>query len=263
MVLAIDIGNTDTVYGMFSGNRLVSEWRTYSTPAPAGAVVRQTLLLLCKETGISPTEIEGTVISSVNPHNCRIIDRVIAKWLKNKPFVISGDKELGMNIRYQQPQKLGADRICNAIAAIQKYGTPAIIVDFGTAITYDVVSAKGEFIGGLIAAGIQTTASALASKTAALPEVRPELPRQLIGTSTEECLQSGIMYSTIEAVNGIVRRLKKELGKQTVVIATGGFAGLIARHSSVIDFTEPSLVLDGARLLYELQQRKKKKRGKR
>ncbi len=263
MLLAIDIGNTDTVYGMFSRNRLTSEWRTHSTPAPAGAVIRQTLLLLCKETGISPAEIDGTVISSVNPRNCRIIERVISKWLKKKPFIISGDKELGINIRYQQPQKLGADRICNAVAAMEKYGTPAIIVDFGTAITYDIVSAKGEFIGGLIAAGIQTTASALALKTAVLPEVRLELPRNLIGTSTEECLQSGIMYSTIEAVNGIVHRLKKELGRKTVVVATGGNAGLITRHTSVVDYTEPSLVLDGARLLYELQQRRKKNRGKR
>src|ERR1051326_1221501 len=155
-----------------------------------------------------------------------------------------------MTIRYDNPAALGADRLCNAVAGYEKSGGAVIIADFGTATTYDVVSKKGEYLGGIIAPGVETSAASLFHRAAKLPPVQLQFPKQLIGTNTVACLQSGIMFGARDSVDGMIRRLKREIGRNSRVIATGGFAGLMAERSTMIDSVEPELVLEGARIIF-------------
>jgi type III pantothenate kinase len=251
MLLAIDVGNTDTVLGLFRGEQLIDEWRMQSRPSLASRDLRAYVRTFIEETGSAPRDIEGVVISSVIPKLSRSFGTMARTYLGRKPVIISGDMDAGMRVLYDDPARLGADRLCNAVAAFARYGGPAIVIDFGTATTFDVVSSKGEYLGGVIAPGVQSAAAALSRRTAVLPSVDLLFPERVIGTNTVAGMQAGIMYGALEAMEGIVRRIKDVVGKKATVIATGGYARLISEQSRTITRLEPALVLEGARLIYE------------
>lgn len=249
-LLVVDIGNSTIVFGIFKGRSLLSEWRV-KTKRWSTIQLWRHIELLAEEAGVPPTMISGCVIASVVPPLTTRIHRTIAKRLQFDPIIIDGTEGIGMRNNYRTPTTLGADRICHALAAKESYGAPVIVIDFGTATTIDVIAENGSFLGGAIAPGVETSMQALDRGTARLSAVELTFPRSVIGSATTECIQSGVLYGTVGAVEGIVRRIQKILGTRTVVVATGGFARLIASQSKVIDVVDPALVLNGARIYFE------------
>lgn len=252
MILTIDIGNTDTSLGVFRGAKLLCERRMTSSLKRSEDELWPHIQLFCLDSKIDPSKIVGVAISSVVPALTDIFARMTGKYFHVEPVIISGDMEyLGITIRYDDPTKLGADRVCNAVAAFTTYGGPVIAIDMGTATTYDIVSKKGEYLGGVIAPGVGTSASALSRRTAKLPTAALQFPSSVIGTNTVACIQSGVLYGALDSLEGMIQRLKKTVGKNSIIVATGGFSQLLAAHTSLIQHVEPSLVLHGARLIYE------------
>ncbi|HEV8538296.1 MAG TPA: type III pantothenate kinase [Bacteroidota bacterium] len=250
IVLAADIGNTRTTFGLFIGKTLAATTHMRSADFSTERIWKQ-VRSLPRQSGILPAAISGVVFSSVVPRLTRICSIAIRRHLRKNPFVVGGESGGLLRIDYKNPRELGADRICNAVAAFHGYGGPVIVVDLGTAVTYDVVAGDGTFLGGAIAPGIQTAVFALHRRTAQLPDIEARFPRHVIGKSTIENLQSGILYGAVDAMEGMVRRIKAVTGKQTKVILTGGYSALIRRKSKIFDAVEPALVLKGARLIYE------------
>jgi len=195
-------------------------------------------------------EITGVGISSVVPNLTDVFVWMSEKHFKVKPIVVSSELDLGIKILYDDPSAVGADRLCNAVAGFTKYGGPVIIIDFGTATTYDVVSEKGEYLGGVIAPGIETSAAELHRRAAKLPKIELHFPKSVIGKNTVSSMQSGIMYGAVDAMEGMIKRIKNIIGQNAKVIATGGLAKTIIEHTNMIDFYEPSLVLDGICIIY-------------
>ncbi len=249
LLLAADIGNTDTVFGIFCGETLAAEWRTPTSSLRSAPRTGQTIALLLQESGGG--KLGGAVISSVHPGASAMLVRVIRKRFRINAYSIAGSDPAGFRVRYRTPGTLGPDRLCNAAAARHLYGAPAIVIDAGTAITFDVLLRSGAYAGGAISPGIAAAARALTRSTAALPEVKLELPPAVVGRSTIECMQSGVIYGAIDAVDGMIRRIRKVTGAGTTVVATGGHAEFLRRHSKFIRIVEPALVLVGARILYE------------
>jgi type III pantothenate kinase len=212
----------------------------------------------CEEHSIGAKKLDGMVIASVVPVLTEAYTRMSEKYLHIKPLIVSSKLDLGITIHYEDPTTLGADRICTTIAAHKKYGGPAIVVDFGTATTYDVISKQGDFLGGVIAPGVETAAGELFRRTTQLPKVDLQFPANVLGNSTKACIQSGVLFGAVEGTDGLVRRIKRVAGKHAIVIATGGYAKLIAEMSHEIKYVQPSLVLEGARLIYERVHWKKK-----
>ncbi len=249
MLLAVDAGNTDTVLGVFDRERLVADWRmasaTHRTPDECWLAVKG----FCSEAGIAVSSIDRIGISSVVPDLTDVFELVARKYLRLEPVTVHAGLDLGIKVLYNDPAAVGADRLCNAVAGYRKYGGPLIIVDFGTATTYDVVTAKGEYLGGVIALGLESSAAELHRRAAKLPLIDLKFPSRVIGRDTVASMQAGVMLGTVDAVEGIVRRIRTELGGGAKVIATGGLSGLIARHTNVIEACEPSLVLEGIRLI--------------
>lgn len=256
MLLAIDIGNTHTVFGIYRGEKLVGDWRVTSmlqrTEDEVGAQVKSFL----SEADMRHSEITGIGISSVVPNLTDIFALMAKKYFGVDPIVISPSLDLGIKIHYDDPSSVGADRLCNAIAGYAKYGGPLIIIDFGTGTTYDVVAKNGDYLGGVIAPGVETSAADLHRRAAKLPKVELHFPKKIIGTDTVGSMQAGIMYGALDSMERMVERLQKDLkkseGKEATVIATGGFSKLMSEHSKVIMACEPSLVLEGVRLIYEM-----------
>jgi type III pantothenate kinase len=195
--------------------------------------------------------ISGVIISSVVPPLNYILDEMCERYLRKKPFVVGPGLKTGMNIRYENPKEVGADRIVNAVAAIELYGPPLIVVDFGTATTYDYIDEHGQYIGGAIAPGIGISTEALYQRAAKLPRIELSKPKDVIGRNTVNSMRSGIIYGYIGQVDGIVKRIIQETGTNPKVIATGGFAELIASESSTIHEVNQLLTLTGLRILYE------------
>lgn len=249
-VLAIDIGNTRTTIGLFRGRKLAGTAHMPSASSPVNNI-RLQLLRLLRQSGVSRHGLSGAVISSVVPSLTKRLSVVVEELLHVKALVVRGDSKGLVHILHQMPRRLGSDRICNAVAAFDKYGGPVIVVDLGTAITYDVVTKDGKFLGGAIAPGIRTAAIALHQQTAQLPEIELRFPRHVIGKNTVESIQSGIFFGVVDAVEGMVRRIRALTGKQTKVVLTGGFSDLIYKRSGVFHAVEPSLVLEGARIFFE------------
>lgn len=260
LLLAIDVGNTDTVFGIFRREALLSEWRAPSARMKHRARAWQTIRLLLAEAGAAHKDLRGVAISSVIPAHARALSLLLRKQTHLAPYVISGSDPAGFRVAYAAPGTLGPDRLCSAAAARHKFGAPLIIVDIGTAVTYDVILRSGAYAGGAIAAGIAATTASLARSTARLPEIPLEFPARVIGTDTVACLQSGLLYGALDAMEGMIRRIRKITGPGTTVVATGGYAPLFARHSRLIRYVEPSLVLDGARLLFERRSSRRTKR---
>lgn len=251
MLLVIDIGNTNIVLGMYDGENLKFHWRVATdrnkTEDEYGMLVRS----LFVSVGLSFEQVEGVIISSVVPPLNFAMERMCNKYFKKKPLVVGPGIKTGLNIKYEYPREIGADRIVNAVAAIHYYGTPLVVVDFGTATTFCYIDEQGQYWGGLIAPGIGISTEALVSRAAKLPRIEIAKPPSVVGRNTINAMQSGIYYGFVGQVEGIVRRINAEYKSQPKVVATGGLATLIANETDCIHIVDPHLTLKGLRLIYE------------
>lgn len=251
MILVMDVGNTNIVLGVYEGRQLLHNWRLSTNRSATADEYGLAICNLFRHVGLEIDSIKGVIFSSVVPPLNHILDEMSERYLRKVPLVVGPGLKTGMNIRYENPKEVGADRIVNAVAAIELYGPPLIIVDFGTATTYDYIDEHGQYIGGAIAPGIGISTEALYQRAAKLPRIELSKPKDTIGRNTVTSMQSGIIYGYVGQVDGIVRRICEETGTKPKVIATGGFAELIASESSVIDEVNPLLTLTGLRILYE------------
>ena len=258
MLLAFDIGNTNIVIGVFQNNKLAADWRIASdrkkTHDEYGLLVEQ--LFQCS--GLKREDVKDIIISSVVPNLTDVIKRTCEQYFKRTPLVVGQGLKTGMPIRYDNPKEVGADRIVNAVAAIEEYGAPLIILDFGTATTFCVINEKGEYLGGAIAPGVGISLNALVERTAQLPKVEMVVPDKVIGKTTVHAIQSGLLYGYCGMVDGMVRRIAAELAlplDQVKVIATGGLAEVIHANTETIQIIDQMLTLKGLLLLYNRNEK--------
>ncbi len=255
MLLALDVGNTNTVLALYnldleSPGDLVANWRVTTQKTQTADEFGVLIVSLLSLHKIEPAAVTGVIISSVVPPLDSTLRRVSERYFKIKPLFVEPGIKTGMPLLIDNPAELGADRAANGVAAFERYGGPCVVVDFGTATTFDVVSAKGEFLGGVIAPGLGISADALFTRAARLARVNIKKPAKAIGTNTVTNLQSGIFYGYIGLVDGILERIVEELDSPPTVIATGGLANLIAEDSKYITRVDHLLTLDGLRLIY-------------
>jgi type III pantothenate kinase len=249
MLLAIDVGNTHTVIGIFDNDKLVADWRMASLTHRTADENWLTLKSFCLDAGIDPVAVKAVGISSVVPDLTFVFEHLARKHFGVAPVTISGALDFGVKIHYKDPSAVGADRLCDAVAGYEKYGGPLIIIDFGTATTYDVVSKEGNYLGGVITLGLESTAAELHRRAAKLPRIELRFPDTAIGYDTASSMQAGVLFGNIDMVEGMVKRIRAELSAPAHVIATGGLAKVVAARTNVIEAVEPSLVLDGIRLI--------------
>lgn len=250
MLLVIDIGNTNMVMGVFDGRNLLRDWRLRTERNTTEDEINIILSSLFAQSHIRPDQIDRTIISSVVPPMVTIFDSFCRKYLGYPPFWVNPASYSGMPNLYRNPSDVGADRIVNAVAAFAKYKCSLIVIDFGTATTFDSISAKGEYLGGAISPGIMIAAEALFMKASKLPRVELfQPPANVIGKDTAGSIQSGIIYGYAGLVDGVVERMRAEMGSAPTVVATGGLAGLMRDVSKTIDAVEPLLTLDGLRII--------------
>jgi type III pantothenate kinase len=251
MLLAIDVGNTQTHIGMFRGEELVEHWRFATRREATGDEVATMLVSLLALRGRGLRDIDGAIVSSVVPQLGHEYELVSERYFAGTLVVVGPGVRTGVPIRTENPHELGSDRLVNAVAAYDKVGGACVVVDFGTTINYDVVSEEGELLGAIFTPGVEISIAALAERAARLPNVDIEPPRELIGRSTVTAIQSGIVYGFAGQVDGIVGRLREEIGDDLVAIATGGLASSIAPFCDQIDETDDLLTLTGLRLIWE------------
>jgi type III pantothenate kinase len=254
MLLAIDIGNTTVHMGIFKDRDLCATWQIASDVHRKTDEYAALFLNLLQNQGLKPADINDTVLCSVVPPLIATFTEMSEKYLKTTPLIVGAGVKTGVRIRTDNPREVGADRIVHAAAAHHLYGRPAIIVDMGTATTFDAVSKDGDYLGGVIAPGIGIAAEALFAQTAMLPRVELVHPKQAIGTNTISAMQSGLIFGYVGLIEGVISRIQQELGEKATVIATGGYASLMAKETKIFDVVNPHLVLIGLRLIHEMNR---------
>jgi type III pantothenate kinase len=245
VLLAIDVGNTQTVFGLYDGDALRQQWRIATDPRRTGDELGLTLAGFLDLDGV-----DGVALSCTVPALVAAYEAFAERWAEAPLLVLGPGVRTGMPIRYDDPREVGPDRIANAVAARERYGAPAIVVDFGTSTNFDVVSAEGEYVGGVLAPGVEISSDALFARAARLFKVDFVAPPSVIGKTTAHALQSGLVYGFASQVDGLVTRIRGELREEAPVIATGGLADLIAPHSQTIERVDPDLTLEGVRLVW-------------
>jgi type III pantothenate kinase len=254
VLFCIDIGNTHIELGLFEGDKQRARWRIATDRAKLSDEYAMLLLDLFASEGLKVGEVTGCAISSVVPPLTPVFAELAKRYLKQEPVVVGPGVKTGINIRTDHPAEVGADLIVNSLAARQLYGAPVIVIAFGTATTFGVVSAQGDFVGVAIAPGVTTGAEALFRFAAKLPQVELARPPHAIGKNTIHSMQSGLIFGFAGLVEGLVRRMRAELGGQARVIATGGLAGLIAAETDMIEVVEPDLAVIGLRMIHEMNR---------
>mgnify|MGYP000126448784 FL=1 len=252
MIFAVDVGNTNIELGVYEGKNLLARWRMGTDKEKTSDEFGMFFAGLFRNENLDIQKTEAVIISSVVPPIMYSLEHAIRKYFKVEPMIVGPGIKTGINIKYENPREVGADRIVNAVAAYEIYGGPVIIIDFGTATTFCAVSSKGEYLGGVICPGIKISAEALFQRTAKLPRIELVKPEHVIGRNTVASMQSGIVYGYVGQVDYIVRRIKKEMKEEGIkVIATGGLARLVAAESETIDEVNGLLTLEGLRIIYE------------
>lgn len=254
MLLVMDIGNSNIVMGLYDGDQLRHHWRVATDRNKTEDEYGMLATNLFQSVGLLPSQVSGVILSSVVPPLNFTIERMCEKYFRQKPLVVGPGIKTGLNIKYEYPREVGSDRIVNAVAAIHHYGTPLIVVDFGTATTFCYVDERGQYWGGAIAPGIGISTEALVSRAAKLPRIEIAKPASVVGRNTIAAMQSGIYYGFVGQVEGIVRRMMAEYGTEPKVVATGGLAPLVANETECIHVVDPYLTLKGLRLIYERNQ---------
>lgn len=251
MLLVIDVGNTNIVLGIFKDQELVDHWRVSTdrlrTTDEYGVLIRHLFYL----NGVNSEEIDAIIISSVVPPVMPTLERMCQRYFGLTPLVIGPGVKTGMDIKYDNPREVGADRIVNAVAAYEKFGGPVIIIDFGTATTFCAVDKKGTYLGGAICPGIGISTDALVQRTAKLPRIEVVQAEKVICRNTVESMQAGVFYGFVGQVDGIVTRMRRELGCKAKVVASGGLAVIVAPATDAIDVVEPMLTLEGLKIIYD------------
>ncbi|SKC92870.1 type III pantothenate kinase [Maledivibacter halophilus] len=255
MLLAFDVGNTNIVLGVYKDKRLIKYWRMSTDKSKTSDELGMLVNQFFEYDGVDVNDITDVIISSVVPNIMYSLQHMAYKYFNKEAIVVGPGIKTGINVKYDNPRQVGADRIVNAVAAFHKYGGPIVVVDFGTATTFCAISAKCEYLGGTISPGIKISSDALFQKAAKLPRVELNKPKKLICKNTVQSMQSGIIYGYVGLVDYIVDRMKKELkNKEAKVIATGGLASLIATESKTIDYVDRFLTLEGLRLIYNMNK---------
>lgn len=253
MVICLDVGNTNIKYAVYEGDKLKISFRVATEHKKTSDEYGGQLISILSNNGLTPSDIEGGIISSVVPQLEYTLEKMCSVYLKIKPLMIVPGLKTGLNLKVDNAREVGADRVVNNVAAVRKYGFPLIIIDFGTATTFNVINGKGDFIGGVIAPGIKGSLDSLVNGTAKLPRVEIERPECVIGKNTVTNMQSGIFYGFAGLVEFIVKKIKREMKCENVtVIATGGFSEIIAKEITCIDKVDKLLTLDGLNYLYHL-----------
>jgi type III pantothenate kinase len=250
VLLAVDVGNTNVTLALFDGERLAADWRVTSHRERTADEVGLELRQLFDLRGLDTKIVTGVVISSVVPGLNPALIEASRQYLNCEPIMVGPGVKTSVRVRAENPREVGADRIANALAAFTKYGGPVVVIDFGTAVTYDAINAEGDYLGGAIAPGVEISLDALVSHTAMLRRVEAIAPDSVIGRNTVTSIQSGLVWGFVAQVEGMVARMVKELGGSAHVVATGGQASLVAGLTTVIEKTDPLLTLEGLRLIY-------------
>ena len=257
MLLVIDVGNTNIVFGVYKGDTLIHDWRISSNKERSSDEYGLLFYQILAHRKIRPYDIEAVIISSVVPNLMHTLPNMVYKYFNKEPIVVEAGIKTGLNIKYDNPKEVGADRIVNAVAALHNYGGPCIIIDIGTAITFCVVTEDKNYLGGLILPGIGISAEALFMRTSKLPKIEIIEPNEIIGKTTVSAMQSGLYYGFSTMIDGIIGKILEELkkdAKDVNIIATGGFSGLILGESKYDIIVDRYLTLDGLRFIYEMNE---------
>jgi type III pantothenate kinase len=251
MLLAVDIGNTHTVLGLFEDSELRADWRIATRKSATADEIGVLLAALFSGAGVNAASISAAAVSSVVPDLNGPYTEACERYLDLAPLFVGPGIKTGMPILYENPHDVGADRIVNAVAAIERYGAPVIVLDFGTATTFDVVGPGGEYLGGVISPGLGSSAEALFAKAARLHRVDVRRPQRVIGRNTEQSIQSGLYHGYASLVEGLVKRVREDLGQDAPVVATGGLAPVFEPEMPFLTASDPGLTLEGLRLIWE------------
>lgn len=258
MLLAIDVGNTNIVLGVFRDDRLAHSWRLTTLRERTADELGILITSLCAHHGIARDDVSGIVLSSVVPPLTGTLLTMARDYFGRVPLNVEPGLDIGMPVLYENPAEVGADRLVNGIAAYEQFGrgkkSPVIVVDFGTATTFDAISARGEYLGGVICPGPQISADALFQRAARLPRIEVRKPERVIGTTTVKSMQAGLFWGYVDMVEGLVRRIREELGGAAIVVATGGLASTVAPETTLVDHVDGELTLRGLRIVWERNQ---------